>query len=101
MTLSDSAVRDYFIGGNLFKLIQGRTNQGFKGLPENEVLLIASHIVQGLVHMHMQQPPLIHRDIKPENVLLGVDNNWKLCDFGSSTTTVHSLVNGDVSGWPS
>ena len=84
-------------GGNLFNLIQSRTNQGSKGLAESEVLMIAAHIVQGLAHMHTQQPPIAHRDIKPENVLIGVDNKWKLCDFGSSTTQTYLEINGDVS----
>ena len=78
-------------------MIQNRTNQGAKGLPESEVIPIAANIVQGLAHMHTQQPPIAHRDIKPENVLLGVDNKWKLCDFGSSTTKTYQEINGDVS----
>jgi len=47
--------------------------------------------------MHLQQPPIAHRDIKPENILLGIDNNWKLCDFGSCTTVTHTSVTSDVS----
>ena len=47
--------------------------------------------------MHMQQPAIAHRDIKPENVLLGVDNNWKLCDFGSSTCKTYPTITADVS----
>ena len=40
--------------GNLFNLIQNRTNQGQKGLQESEVTLIATYIVQALAHMHSQ-----------------------------------------------
>ena len=85
------------IGGNLMNLIHQRTNQGLKGLPESEVLMIAAHVVQGLVHMHTQQPPIAHRDVKPENILTGADNKWKLCDFGSSTTAAYSHIDQDVS----
>ena len=37
---------------------------GFKGIPEGEVLEIVADIVKGLLHMHIQDPPIAHRDIK-------------------------------------
>lgn len=27
---------------------------------------------------------IVHRDMKPENILIGYDNQIKICDFGSS-----------------
>ena len=56
-------------GGNLFNLIQQKSNQGFKGLPEGEVLEIVSDIIKGLLHMHLQNPPIAHRDIKVRSVV--------------------------------
>ena len=82
---------------------------GLKGIPEGEVLEIVSDIVRGLLHMHMQNPPIAHRDIKVsiviklilffklENVLRGSDNQWKICDFGSSSTITHNQIHQDVS----
>lgn len=34
-------------------------------------------------YLHSQAPPIVHRDLKVENLLLGQDNRFKLCDFGS------------------
>lgn len=45
--------------------------------------------------MHLQNPPIAHRDIKLENILRGADNKWKICDFGSSTTTQHDNITQD------
>lgn len=53
-------------------------------MPDRRVLDAVYGISQGLAHMHSQVPPLTHRDVKLQNVLLGKDNRWKLCDFGST-----------------
>ena len=51
---SESYYRFSFaLGGTLFNLIQQKSNQGFKGIPEGEVLEIVSDIVKGLLHMHL------------------------------------------------
>ena len=77
---------EYCPGGTLFDLIENYSNKGGEGIPEGLVLNVLSDIVSGLIHMHMQDPPIAHRDIKIENILFGSDNKWKLCDLGSSTT---------------
>lgn len=52
------------------------------------VLFIARCLCDGLHHAHEQRGPdgrqlgLIHRDVTPENVLLGVEGQVKLTDFG-------------------
>ncbi|KAG6582846.1 TKL protein kinase [Phytophthora cinnamomi] len=45
---------------------------------------IAIDIIEALVYLHSFQPPLVHRDLKSKNVLLSVDMEAKLSDFGTS-----------------
>lgn len=54
-------------------------------LSEGEILKIMYDISWAISHMHYLQDPLIHRDIKIENVLVDANNNFKLCDFGSTS----------------
>lgn len=53
-------------------------------LLESEVLKIMYDITLGIAQLHYLDTPLIHRDIKIENVLVDAQNNFKLCDFGST-----------------
>jgi serine/threonine protein kinase len=58
---------------------------------ETDVKEIAQAILEILVYLHRQNPPLIHRDIKPSNILLGDRSGNSvgkvyLVDFGSVQT---------------
>ncbi|SCV03860.1 LAME_0H13806g1_1 [Lachancea meyersii CBS 8951] len=55
-------------------------------LSEGEIVKIMFDVSRALAQMHYLPVPLIHRDIKIENVLVDADNNFKLCDFGSTST---------------
>ena len=47
---------------------------------------------------HMQN--ICHRDVKPNNVLLGEDDNVRVCDFGSSRRIEESLGKYTLQGTP-
>lgn len=59
---------------------------------EADVKEIAKAVLEILIYLHRQNPPLIHRDIKPSNILLGDRTGNQvgkvyLVDFGSVQTT--------------
>ncbi|CCE82886.1 Piso0_002642 [Millerozyma farinosa CBS 7064] len=55
-------------------------------LNEPEILKIMMDISLGVYEMHSRG--MIHRDIKIENVLIDRYHNFKLCDFGSTSSPI-------------
>lgn len=66
---------EYAEGGDLFNYL-------VKKGPFNEKLACKFFVQTALAVAHMHSMKFIHRDIKPENLLLDIDHNIKLCDFG-------------------
>jgi serine/threonine protein kinase len=52
-------------------------------LEEEEAIRVATSILEILVYLHRQNPPVIHRDIKPNNLIWGEDDQIHLVDFGA------------------
>ena len=63
-------------------------------ISEVEALLILNQILLGVNAMHSQNPPIAHRDLKIENILKK-KNDYKLCDFGSSSTETFDPTTSD------
>jgi serine/threonine protein kinase len=81
---------DNFEKPGFFYLVQEYKNApslGFRRCfhPE-EIKQIALSILEILVYLQQQYPPIIHRDIKPENILVDQQFNAYLVDFGLAKT---------------
>lgn len=58
------------------------------------IVAIFFDIVSAITHLHAQTPPVALRDVKLENILYDrFQRRYKLCDFGSVTSTVTKITN--------
>ena len=88
-------VMEYIGGGELFDKIATQKNQVFSELMAKDYmkkLLGACH------HMHSQG--IVHRDIKPENIMLSLNGELKLIDFGLSKRQDGSKKLKTIAGTP-
>ncbi|MGG6294708.1 serine/threonine protein kinase [Leptolyngbya sp. AN02str] len=94
-------IQSYMEGKSLQAYIDERHT-----LSEAEAIQVAKSILEILIHLHQQKPPIVHRDIKPSNILLSSHAAARisqvcLVDFGSvkslapSEGTTFSLVGTD------
>src|SRR5258708_26624830 len=91
---------DYIQGRNLADLRKEQPEQRF-AFPL--VWAMLDPIVDALIYLHRQDPPIVHRDIKPGNItLLTESNETVLVDFGTAkaydseatTTVIRSGTSG-------
>lgn len=61
---------------------------------EDEVIDIASQVLEILIYLHSFNPPVIHRDIKPQNIIRQSDGKIYLVDFGAVTDTYRQTLIG-------
>ena len=66
---------EYINGGNLFSFVKKR-----RKLSEKTAKYLFRQIILGIQHIHSHK--IVHRDIKLENILIDLNNNIKICDFG-------------------
>jgi len=67
-------------------------------VPANLLLKWTRQICHALKELHSLAPPVLHRDLKPDNILLGVDNNVRVVDFGLSAKLLSSGIVPGVAG---
>jgi serine/threonine protein kinase len=76
-------VMDYIDGDDLETVMKNYPG----GVPEELVINWAKQILDGLIYLHSQTPPVIYRDLKPENIMIKKsDGVIVLIDFGLART---------------
>ena len=70
-------IMEYINGGNLLSFVKKH-----RKVSEKTAKLLFKQIILGI--KYIQEQNIVHRDIKLENILIGLNNNIKICDFGIS-----------------
>lgn len=70
-------ILEYAAKGELYKVLQDRQH-----FDERTAATFVAQLARALLYCHGKH--VIHRDIKPENLLIGLNNDLKIADFGWS-----------------
>ena len=73
-------VMEFIDGTDVAKMIQSQGK-----LPENYALSITAHVCDALGYAHTHG--VVHRDIKPANILINMEGQVKVADFGLAKAT--------------
>jgi len=86
-------IMEYICGGDLLSFVQKRSK-----INELNAKLIFRQIIEALQYIHSQG--IVHRDIKLGNILIDLNNNIKICDFGVSKQVRKGELLHDHCGTP-
>ena len=86
-------VMENIIGGNLLNAIKKMSK-----FPENLSKYIFKQIIETLKYIHSKN--IVHRDIKPHNILLTLNNEIKICDFGVGKEIIKGKLVNETCGTP-
>ena len=86
-------IMEYISGGNLQSFVKKR-----RKLNEKTAKILFKQIMEGIKYIHSKN--IVHRDIKLENILIDLNNNIKICDFGVSKRIHSNSILEDQCGTP-
>ncbi len=79
----DYLVLEYAPGLTLGQLVKAKGKQ-----KEKDICKWCRQLVEILIYLHGQDPPLLHRDLTPDNIILKADGSVFLIDFGAANEFV-------------
>ncbi|OMO78916.1 hypothetical protein COLO4_24634 [Corchorus olitorius] len=89
---SSFLVFEYMVNGNVFQALRREKKGGQPELDWHQRYKIALGAAKGISYLHHDCcPPIIHRDIKSSNILLDVEYEPKVADFGVARIAEKSL----------
>ncbi|RYD19736.1 MAG: serine/threonine protein kinase [Verrucomicrobiaceae bacterium] len=80
-------IMEYVAGKSVYHATYGQA------VDQKEVIRLMSGIADGLAHAH--ENGIIHRDIKPSNILLDLNNQPKIGDFGLARPAERKIEEGE------
>ena len=85
---------EYIAGQTLDTLRRAQPEQRF---PLPLALELLEHIVDALIYLHRQEPPIVHRDVKPANIIVPTSHaEAVLVDFGLAKEYVEDRTTNAV-----
>jgi tRNA A-37 threonylcarbamoyl transferase component Bud32 len=75
-------VMEYLKNGDVHSVLHSNIGRNFYW--SDPLLKIAIDVVQGMLYLHSQEPPIVHRDLKSVNILCSATYGCKVGDFGLS-----------------
>jgi len=86
-------IMEYCGKGNLFSILHDVSQP----IDYNQIIKILTEAAQGILYLHLNNPPILHRDLKSLNILVDDEWNIKISDYGLSDLKPE-LISNDTGG---
>ena len=78
----------------------GKLVEKYKEISDPVKISMMFDVANGLLYLHLQNPPIVHRDLSAANVLVSVDLRAKIADLGVAKLLDNSMITGQHTAQP-